>query len=76
MQLLWSRHLPDAIAGYDVRMIDDRISKVLMYSQSVCRQRGVGGPSFSYKDKKKNKNSAVNVSHTNFEAVDLHRNNW
>lgn len=62
-------------AGYVVRIIDDRISKVLVYSQPVCGQMCVARPSFRYKDKQKSKNSAANVSRTNFEAVDLDRSN-
>lgn len=56
-------------------MSDDRIPKVLVYSQLDSGQRTVGRPWLRYKDKLKRNLSPSNVLHTNFERVVLDRNN-
>ena len=63
-------------AGHVIRMSDERISKVLMYSQLDSGRRNVGRPWLRYKDKLKSNLSAVNIPHNTFEQVALERKEW
>ena len=63
-------------AGHVLRMDDERIPKVLMYSQLDQGHRNVGRPWLRYKDKLKSNLSAVGIPHNNFEQVASNRSKW
>ena len=63
-------------AGHVVRMQDDRIPKILMYSQLEGGQRNVGRPLLRFKDKLKSNLAAANIAHTDFENAALDRKAW
>ena len=60
-------------AGHVIRMSDDRIPNVLMYSQLDSGKRDVGRPWLRYKDKLKSNLTAVNVPLSTFKQVALDR---
>jgi len=63
-------------AGHVLRMHDDRIPKILMYSQLDSGQRNVGRPLLRFKDKLKSNLSAANIDHATFESTALDRKTW
>ena len=63
-------------AGHVVRMDDNRIPKVLMYSQLDSGKRNVGRPLLRYKDKLKYNLKAINIPIDSFESTSLNRMEW
>ena len=63
-------------AGHVIWMSDERIPKVLMYSQLDSRRRNVGRPWLRYKDKLKSNFLVVNIPHNTFEQMALERKEW
>ena len=63
-------------AGHVIRMSDERIPKVLMYSQLDSGHSNVGRPWLWYKDKFKSNLAAVSIPYRTFEQVALERKDW
>lgn len=63
-------------AGHVLRMPDDRIPKIAMYSQLEGGKRNVGRPWLRYKDKLKSNLSAVNIPYRSLEDEMSDRIGW
>ena len=62
--------------GHVIRMADDRIPKMLLYSQLDGGHRNVGRPLLRYKDKLKSNIAAANIDQASFELTATDRNAW
>ena len=63
-------------AGHVIRMNDDRIPKILMYSQLRDGKRNVGRPWLRYKDKFKTNLKSLNIPLDTFEKIADDRVAW
>ena len=63
-------------AGHVLRMPDDRIPKIAMYSQLQGGKRNVGRPWLRYKDKLKSNLAAVNIPYRSLEDEVSDRKGW